>query len=256
MLKKLLSDPASKWICLGWGGFTLENLILSENRSQIIEYFGEDGNSTYHRLYNTLSTLACASVVFGYLRYRPGVRYLQGISKLRLATGFTVASVGACGITQLAPKFQVPYSLESGKARCPFDFHDKELGENEGLIRVTRHPMLYSIGMLGFGIGLTSVNLGTMCLLSGPLFVALVGTHHQDYRYRRNIGGTLTPERELVTSNIPFLALISGRNDWYELFNEMKKMNCLVGITSVGLLLLSRGRRGRNKNTVSAIKKI
>ena len=39
MLKKLLSDPASKWICLGWAGFTLENLILSENRTEIIEYF-------------------------------------------------------------------------------------------------------------------------------------------------------------------------------------------------------------------------
>ena len=103
MLKKLLSDPASKWICLGWGGFTLENVILSENRTQIIEYFGEGGNETYHRIYNTLSTLACASVAFGYLRYKPGVKYLKRISKLRFAAGFTIASMGACGITQLAP---------------------------------------------------------------------------------------------------------------------------------------------------------
>ena len=116
-------------------------------------------------------------------------------------------------------------SLETGKARCPFDFHDQELGENGGLVRVTRHPMLYSIGLCGLGIGLTSLNLGTMCLLSGPLFVAFVGTHHQDYRYRRNIGGTLTPEKEKTTSNIPFVALLAGRNDWYELFNELKKMN-------------------------------
>ena len=255
MLKKLLSNPASKWICLGWAGFTLENLILSENRTEIIEYFD---NATYHRVYNTLSTLACASVAFGYLRYRPGVKYLKNISNLRLAAGFTIASVGACGVTQLAPKFQVPYSLETGKARCPFDFHDKELGETGGLIRVTRHPMLYSIGLLGFGIGLTSVNLGTMCLLSGPLFVALVGTHHQDYRYRRNIGGTLSPEKESVTSNIPFLALVTGRNDWYELFNELKKLNCLVGITSVGLLMLSRGRRsGRSTGAATnAIKNL
>ena len=80
MLKKLLSDPASKWICLGWAGFTLENLILSENRTEIIEYFD---NATYHRVYNTLSTLACASVAFGYLRYRPGVKYLKHIRAIR-----------------------------------------------------------------------------------------------------------------------------------------------------------------------------
>ena len=117
-------------------------------------------------------------------------------------------------------------------------------------MRVTRHPMLYSIGLCGLGIGLTSVNLGTMCLLSGPLFVALVGTHHQDYRYRRNIGGTLTPEKEKATSNIPFVALLAGRNDWYELFNELKKMNCLIGITTVGLILLSKGKRGAAAGTV------
>ena len=117
-------------------------------------------------------------------------------------------------------------------------------------MRVTRHPMLYSIGLCGLGIGLTSVNLGTMCLLSGPLFVALVGTHHQDYRYRRNIGGTLTPEKEKATSNIPFVALLAGRNDWYELFNELKKMNCLIGITTVGLILLSKGKRGTAAGTL------
>ena len=107
MFKKILSDPCCRWICLGWGGFTLENLILSENRTEIIEYFGKHGDATYHRIYNTLSTLACASVAFGYLRYRPGIQYIKRISNLRLALGFTIASVGACGITQLAPKFQV-----------------------------------------------------------------------------------------------------------------------------------------------------
>ena len=94
-VQKILSDPCCRWICLGWGGFTLENLILSENRTKIIEYFGKHGDATYHRIYNTLSTLACASVAFGYLRYRPGIQYIKRISNLRLALGFTIASVGA-----------------------------------------------------------------------------------------------------------------------------------------------------------------
>lgn len=39
--RAVLRDKGVLFIGLGWGGFIAENLVLSENRSWIIERFGE-----------------------------------------------------------------------------------------------------------------------------------------------------------------------------------------------------------------------
>lgn len=38
-----------------------------------------------------------------------------------------------------------------------------------------------------------------------------MGTQHQDYRHRRGIGGKLDFDLDASTSNIPFVALLSGK---------------------------------------------
>ena len=101
------SNAAAKcvrWVVAGWTGFVCENLVLSENRSWIIEQIGD---AKYHTLYNTLSTIACGSVAFGYLRYGPG-RILNNTGLVRSAVALTTASIGAIGLSQLLPTFQVP----------------------------------------------------------------------------------------------------------------------------------------------------
>ena len=84
--------------------------------------------------------------------------------------------------------------------------------------------------------------------------VALVGTHHQDDRYRRGIGGHLSPEKEARTSNLPFYALLTGRQDWGKLAEEIKLPNCGVAMSIVALLFLSRTRSSALLKVATSVK--
>ena len=81
---------------------------------------------------------------------------------------------------------------------------------------------------------------GRFALGAGPFAVALVGTHHQDYRYRRGIGGELSPERDARTSNLPFQALLLGNNEWSPLAEELKLVNCGIALGLAGLMFINR----------------
>lgn len=54
-----LRNPGVRWVALGWTGFIAENLILSENRTAIIDAIGD---REYHLVYSALSTAACTSI--------------------------------------------------------------------------------------------------------------------------------------------------------------------------------------------------
>lgn len=53
-----------RWIGLGWSAFVFENLVLSHNRTFIIENYTE---KYYHLTYNILSSTACLSIGYGYM---------------------------------------------------------------------------------------------------------------------------------------------------------------------------------------------
>lgn len=68
-VQSALRDKGVRWIGGGWLAFLSENLILSHNRDVIISQIGDDN---YHRMYNTLSSMACASILYGYIRHGRG----------------------------------------------------------------------------------------------------------------------------------------------------------------------------------------
>ena len=51
----------------GWTAFLLENIVLSENREWLCEKYGEEN---YHLGYNTLSSTACLSILYGYMKHK------------------------------------------------------------------------------------------------------------------------------------------------------------------------------------------
>ena len=59
----------------------------------------------------------------------------------------------------------------------------------------------------------------------------------------KRTGGELPPDVDAVTSNLPFVALLQGRQSWSALAEEVKWLNCSVAVA--GALLLALGRRGR-----------
>lgn len=281
-----------RFVAAGWLGFITENLVLSENRTYIIETFGEE---TYHGLYNTLSSVACVSIAYGYFRHGRGqgpVLWSFPHTALGKLGATTCTGVGLVGFSQLAPKLQIPVALNIGgsseaastpspssapsslvsppptpstpstnenseiaavdvssakpvfQARCPIDFSARRGSENEvyGIDRVTRHGALYSLGFLGLGGALATVYATEMITFGGFALFSLLGTHHIDDRHRRGMGGTLTKEREDLTSNLPFLALLTGRQSWSGLWDETKGVNACLALGLTSIIAFRRGQ--------------
>lgn len=262
-----------KWITFGWVSFIAENLILSENRTEIIEKFGND---SYHQVYNTLSTLACGSIAWGYLKHGRGMgptfRARVGIPSL--VAGTLIQTIGLVGFAQLLPKLQVPWEIqyenkdsvpsssitsnsqsitsEASKpatgikfaARCPMDFRSTKAPANpdevSGLERITRYPFLWAFGFTCFGSALSTIYWTERVMFSFPMIFALIGSTHQDSRFRRGKGGYLSPEKESKSSLIPFVALLEGKQSWQDVAKELKELNTLLAIGAGGLLGLTK----------------
>jgi len=144
------------------------------------------------------------------------------------------------------------------KVQCPFDFADgrsqTETFELHGLDRISRHPGLWSFGLIGLGGGLLSMSLPTRLWMSMPMMVALIGGAHTDSRYRRGMGGELPKEVNDVTSNIPFLAMLSGRQgNVIEAIaacgKEVKPINAMLGMGLAAIIVANRGRGSRTAST-------
>jgi uncharacterized membrane protein len=80
---------------------------------------------------------------------------------------------------------------------------------------------------------------------SGPAFVAWMGGNHTDSRFRRGMGGTLPPQYECQTSNIPFLAMITGKQHggFEALGNEIKPLNAALAVAASSMWVLRRIKR-------------
>ena len=247
---------------MGWIAFITENVVLSENRTEIIAAVGDDN---YHRLYNTLSTSACLSIGWGFFKHGRGLGpALSYRSNASLFTGYILQSFGFVALSQLLPKFQIPVTKEptdsetsssaadsstppksSFSLRCPMDFRPNDVPADGiyGIDRVSRHANLWTYGLIGLGYAATTVFVPEIVMCAWPAVFVYIGSSHQDSRYRRGMGGTLSKEKEEKTSNIPFVALFTGKQSWTALSKEIKLENAAVAVLGSSLIALRRMRR-------------
>lgn len=273
-----------KWAVGGWTFFLLENVLLSENRTYLLSRLGDAG---YHAVYGACSTLAMGSVAYGYKRVRGAAPFLRDASCAAFPTaagkmaGFVCLGLGLGMMSQMPPKLQIPVRYYGGegndrsddvaeipksstkcnepavrpsgwKVRCPFDFTDKksESGSSvHGLERISRHPGLWSLAFLGLGNALLVPSIPQRVWLSMPLLVAWIGGAHTDSRFRRGMGGELTREYDEMTSNVPFWAMVTGRQGnvlevWKEAAEEIKPLNAALAVGAAGMFVWRRGRGG------------
>jgi uncharacterized membrane protein len=159
-------------VTAGWSLFILENLILSENRTEIIEKIGDN---KYHLLYNTLSTLSLLTITVGLLKTRkisnPRVPYKRSMA-------FATRTIGFIGLSQLLPSLQSPAVIMGG-GKCPIDFSNK----NNCMGIITRHPMLFSLAFTGLSFGMGGGLARLVGLGVFPMVFAVFGGAHQDSRY-------------------------------------------------------------------------
>ena len=275
---RFLTSNELRWGGLGWSFFIAENAILSENRTYLREVFGDE---QYHGLYGFISTVAMGSIGYSYFKLKnlksatPSL-FGSTIPAMNLVAAWGLASVGLVLASQTLPKLQIPVAMVSSKmednvtesaiaskteapqrtgyslqVRCPFDFSDKHKegssSDIRGLERVSRHPGLWSFGLVSAGNAMVQSNPALRLWWMGPAAVAWLGGMHTDSRFRRGMGGELDPVRDSLTSNIPFLAIMTGKqgdpaNTFQQLLAEIKPLNAAVAVMATTVWIASRGR--------------
>lgn len=80
----------------------------------------------------------------------------------------------------------------------------------KGMLRITRHPFLWGVALLSAGHLIVNGDTASLMLFGTLLVIALCGTMSIDAKRRRALGDAWTPFAE-ATSNIPFAAILSGR---------------------------------------------
>lgn len=130
--------------------------------------------------------------------------------------------------------------------RCPMDFRPKDAKVTadgiQGMERVSRHSMFWSLGSLAMGKALSTVFLPEVVMFSFPMAFAYIGGAHQDTRFLRGSGGTLTQEKYNKTSNVPFYAFFTGHQSWETLSSEIKFSNMSIAVATSVLWTLRKIR--------------
>jgi uncharacterized membrane protein len=117
---------------------------------------------------------------------------------------------------RLLPALVMPFAfvlLACGYARNPTAVGaDKLLASDDparGMIRVTRHPLMWAIMLWSLAHVLARGDVKSVIFFGGLFALAAIGTLSIDSRKRMNPDW---PRFERLTSNIPFVAIAQGRN--------------------------------------------
>jgi uncharacterized membrane protein len=110
----------------------------------------------------------------------------------------------------------------------------RSMGEPRGILRVTRHPVLWGIALWAWVHLVSRGDAASLIFFGGFLLLALSGTVLQDARKYKAIG--VDWQRFAgVTSNVPFAAIVQGRNRFR--FDEIGWRNALVALVLYFVLI-------------------
>jgi len=103
----------------------------------------------------------------------------------------------------------------------------RSMGEPRGILRVTRHPILWGIALWAFVHLISRGDTASLIFFGGFLLLAISGTVLQDLRKDKMIG--VDWQRfAATTSNVPFAAIIQGRNQFRS--DEIGWRKVLIGL--------------------------
>ena len=105
-----------------------------------------------------------------------------------------------------------------------------------GVVRVTRHPIMWAITLWAAVHFIARGDLASLVFFGGFVLVALAGTKLIDMRKAETLGEDWK-RFAAVTSNVPFTAIVEGRNRF--VFGEIGWKRVLVGLAAFAALLLA-----------------
>ena len=110
-----------------------------------------------------------------------------------------------------------------------------------GVVRITRHPFLWGVGLWAFVHLIVNGDLASLILFGSLLLLALGGTAFIDAKRRRNFGDQWSRFAQ-ATSNVPFAAIATGRNQLGPALREIGILRPVIATVAYVLVLIFHGR--------------
>jgi uncharacterized membrane protein len=112
-----------------------------------------------------------------------------------------------------------------------------------GMVRITRHPFLWGVALWAAVHLIINGFVAPLVLFGSLLTLAVIGTIAIDAKRRRNFKEQWT-SFAVVTSDIPFAAIIAGRNQLRPAFAEIGVWRLFIAIIAYGVAFYLHGRVG------------
>jgi len=108
------------------------------------------------------------------------------------------------------------------------------MGEPRGILRVTRHPIQWGIALWALLHLIARGDRASLVFFGGFALLAILGTLLIDARKNRTLGANWQRFAS-VTSNVPFAAIVQGRNQFR--FEEIGWNKVLIGLAVYFVIL-------------------
>ena len=214
---------AMERLALAAAVFLLTHYVASTPlRGVLVRAIGED---RYLGLYTAVSFLTLGWLVWAYARAPYSSVWLGDEFKPWAVAIMPVALVlVACGVTTRNPSAV----KQAGALRS--------MAEPVGILRVTRHPVMWGIALWALVHLIARGDTASILLFGSFLLLSLSGTVLIDARKGRTLGVEWKRFAD-VTSNVPFAAILGGRNRFR--FEEIGWRRVLLGLALYAALLLA-----------------
>jgi uncharacterized membrane protein len=110
-----------------------------------------------------------------------------------------------------------------------------------GIVRITPHPFLWGVGLWAFVHLIVNGDLASVILFGSLLLLALGGTVSIDAKRRRSFGDQWSRFIQ-ATSNVPFAAIATGRNQLRPALREIGILRPVIAIVAYALFFVLHGR--------------
>ncbi len=110
-----------------------------------------------------------------------------------------------------------------------------------GMVRITRHPFLWGVALWALVHLVMNGDLASLVLFGSLLLLALGGTLAIDAKRRGRFGEGWTRFAQ-ATSNVPLVAILSGRNSIGSALREIGIVRPLVALLAYALIFCFHGR--------------
>ncbi len=110
-----------------------------------------------------------------------------------------------------------------------------------GIVRITRHPFLWGVGLWAFVHLIVNGDLASVILFGSLLLLALGGTASIDAKRRRSFGEQWDRFAR-ATSNVPFAAIVTGRNQLRPALREIGILRPVIATAAYALVFIFHQR--------------